>query len=80
MKLIARAKVVATAAVTWINTAAFVVVVVADEIAKLLAPERAEAMARATVRILAVLTATVSIIRRVMPVVPDERGLLTPGN
>ena len=73
-----RVQVVATSAVTWISTASFVVVVLAEEISKVVAPDSAETVTRVSVRIVALLGAVVAIIRRVSPVAIADRGLLPP--
>lgn len=75
-KIVAKVKVVLSAAVTWITVAFGVVVIVSDEAVKVLPAGAAETVAGVAVRVVAVLGAAVAIIRRVTPVLPDERGLL----
>lgn len=65
--MIARVKVVLAAAVTWLVFIGFVATVVADEI---------PGVAGWAVRIAAWATTAVSIIRRVTPVLPEDRGVL----
>lgn len=74
--LLAKAKVVLTAAVTYIVVASTVLTVAADELGQLFADGQAAGVIRLIVRVLSVLTAAVTIIRRVTPVLPDERGIL----
>ena len=77
--LIARAKVILTAAVTYIVIASTVLTVAAEEIGKVFTDGQAAQVLTIITRILAALAAAVSIIRRVTPVLPDERGIL-PGD
>lgn len=65
-------------AVTWIGIAATVVSIVwAELVASELLPDGVETdVGRWVGVVLAVLAAVVSIIRRVTPVLPDDRGLL----
>jgi ABC-type glucose/galactose transport system permease subunit len=77
-KFLARARVVATSAVTWLQVVAAVLVIAAEEIAKAV-PEVSDDVTTVVVRIVAVLGAAVAIIRRVTPALPDERGLLPAG-
>lgn len=75
---LARVRVVATSAVTWLQVVAAVLVIAAEEIAKAV-PEISDDVTTVVVRVVAVLGAAVAIIRRVTPVLPDERGLLPAG-
>lgn len=79
MKLIDRARVVLTAAPTYLVGASAVVTIVADEVAKVLPAGQATTVGAVTVRVVAILGAAVAIVRRVTPVVDGERGLLPPG-
>lgn len=79
-RTIAKIRVVLSAAVTWITVASGVVVIVADEAAKVLPSGAAEDVAAVAVRVVAVLGAAVAIIRRVTPVLPDQRGLIPPSS
>jgi hypothetical protein len=74
--LITRARVVLTAAVTWLVAASAVVTIFAEEITEVLPDDWQGPFARTVVVVLAVLTAAVNIIRRVTPVLPAQRGLL----
>lgn len=77
-KFLARLKVIATSAVTYITAAQAVIVVAADEISKVVAPEQAETIANVVVRLLAVTSAVVAILRRSIPAPADQRGILPP--
>lgn len=73
---IARVKVVLTAAPTYLTAASAAVIIAREEIVELL-PEAWQGNAvQVTVTALAWLTAAITIIRRVTPVLPDDRGLL----
>jgi VanZ family protein len=74
-----RVKVVLTAAVTYITIIQAALVIFADEIAQLFADGTAAGVINVIVRAGAVLTAVVSIIRRVTPVLPSDRGILPGG-
>lgn len=76
--VIARIKVVLTAAVTWLVAASLVVTIVSSELADVLSDGTAETVAAVSLKIVAWLGAAVSIIRRVTPVLPDQVGLLPP--
>lgn len=74
---IARVKVVASAAVTWLVAASAVVTIAAEEIAEVVAADDAEKVTRIALRVTAVLGAAVAIIRRSTPVLDKaDRGLL----
>lgn len=73
---IARVRVVLTAAVTWITAVAAVIPFIADDIADQLPSGAAEQVTKYALLAVAWLGAAVSIIRRVTPVLPDERGVL----
>ncbi|HEU5085679.1 MAG TPA: hypothetical protein VFU14_20225 [Acidimicrobiales bacterium] len=75
---LARVRVVAASAVTWLVAAASAVTIVREEIVAAF-PEAAEPVAAVAVPLLAGLGAAVAIIRRVTPVVPSERGVLPSG-
>ena len=75
---LARARVVLTAAVTWLQVAAAALVIGAEEIGKAI-PEISTDLVAWSVRVAAVLGAIVATIRRVTPVLPAERGLLPAG-
>lgn len=74
---IARIKVVATAAVTWITAVAVLLPLVAGDIAEV-APGQAETVTHVALVVAGWLGAAVSIIRRVTTVLPAERGVLPP--
>jgi hypothetical protein len=76
-KFLARVRVLLTAAPTWIIAAVAVVQVAAVEAAKVL-PEEADTIAAWSARAVALLLGIVAVVRRVTPVLPQERGLLTP--
>lgn len=73
---IARIKVVLTAAVTWLVLASTIVTILSEEIATVLPAGAATDVGAVALKVVAVLGAAVTIIRRVTPVLPDERGLL----
>jgi hypothetical protein len=72
---LARARVIATSAVTYILFAQTACYVVADEVAKV-APDQAESIAEWALKAAAAGGAVVRIIRRVSPVDPAHRGIL----
>lgn len=74
---IARIKVVASAAVTWITAVAVVLPLVAGDIAEVM-PAQAETITHVALIVAGWLGAAVAIIRRVSTVLPDERGILPP--
>lgn len=75
-KFVEQVKVVAGSAVTWMTVASTAVVIVSDELAKVLPAGAAETVGAVSVKVVAVLGAAVAIIRRVSPVLPSARGLL----
>jgi hypothetical protein len=74
-RFLARAKVIATSAVTYITTGSAIVIIAADEISKI-APSWGEQITYVATRVVAVGGAVVAIIRRSIPAPPAERGLL----
>ena len=78
-KLLARARVILTAAPTYLVAAAAVVTIVADEAAKVLPTGWQDNAAQIAGAVLAVIGAAVAIVRRVTPVLPAERGILPAG-
>ena len=74
--MIARIKVVSAAAVTWLTAAGIILTIFSEEIGSVLPTGAAEEWAMWVVRIIAWIGAAVAIIRRVTPVLPDERGVL----
>jgi hypothetical protein len=72
-------KVVFSAAVTWLVFASAVVTIASEEIAAVVGEGTAEDVTAWSLRILAVLGAAIGIIRRVTPVLPEDRGIL-PGD
>lgn len=76
-KLLARIRVVLTAAPTYLVAASTVVTVLREEIVAAF-PGTAEEIGAVAVPVLATLSAAVAIIRRVTPVIPEERGILKP--
>lgn len=73
--LLQKIKVVLTAAPTYMTAAAVVVTEVSSEVAQLL-PEQAEEIGAVSFTVVAWITASVRIVRRVTPVLPEARGLL----
>lgn len=76
---IARTRVVLTALPTYLVAAAVILTIVSEDVAQLLPmvpAGTAETVARWLVAAAGSLTAAVSIIRRVTPVLPAERGIL----
>jgi hypothetical protein len=73
---IEKIKVIAFSAVTWLTAASAVVVILADEIAKVLPGGYQDDVARWALIVGGVLTAAINIIRRVTPVIPEDRGIL----
>jgi hypothetical protein len=71
-----RIKVILGSAVTYITIVQAILVILAEEIAKLFAEGDAQNVINVIIRVGAVLAAAVSIIRRVTPVLPSQRGLL----
>ncbi len=75
-KLLARLRVVATAAPTYLVAASTVVTIIADELGKVVTDDTAATITAWAARIVAWLGAAVLIIRRVSPVSDVGRGLL----
>lgn len=78
-KVLARIRVVLTAAPTYLTALAVILTIFADEITELLPEGPAGQLSDWVVIVTGWLTAAVNIIRRVTPVIPDERGLLEKG-
>lgn len=78
-KILARVKVVVTAAPTYLVGAAAVVTAFSEEIAKILPAGAGEAVARVALVVLSAIAAAIAIIRRVTPVLAIQRGLLPQG-
>lgn len=76
MRIIERIKVVAAAAVTWLSVASAIVIILSEEIANVLPAGQAETVGAWALKAVAVIGAAVAIIRRVTPVLPEDRGLL----
>lgn len=76
MNLIERVKVVAGAAVTWLVAASIVITIFSEEIGGLLTDDTAALVASWATTAVGWLGAAVAIIRRVTPVLPEERGIL----
>lgn len=74
--LIARAKVVFSAAPTYLVAASAIAIIVSDEVSTVLPAGAATVVAAVTLKLVAVLGAAISIIRRVTPVLKSERGIL----
>lgn len=73
---IARIKVVLTAAVTWLIVASTIITIMSEEIAAVLPDGAATTVGAVALKIVSIISAAVAIIRRVTPVLPEERGLL----
>ncbi len=78
-KLLARARVILTAAPTYLVAAGTVVAMVADEVSKVLPAGWQDNAAQAAGFVLGIIGAAIAIVRRVTPVLPAERGILPPG-
>lgn len=74
--MIQRIKVLAGAAVTWLTLAATVLTIASEEIGAVLPEGAADDITVWVVRAIAWIGAAVAIIRRVTPVLPEERGVL----
>lgn len=72
----AKVRVVLTAAVTYLTLAVTVITIFAEEIASVLPEGVAETVGMYGVTAVAWITVAISIIRRVSPVLPEERGIL----
>jgi small neutral amino acid transporter SnatA (MarC family) len=76
-KFVARAKVIATAAVTYLVLAGAVLAILAEELAKVLPDGPGQVVARVLGIALAAIGAAIAIIRRVTPVLDaSEHGIL----
>lgn len=78
-KLLARIRVILTAAPTWLVFAALFVSTVTEEVAKVLPADWAAQVVTVGGHIVSWLAAAIAIVRRVAPVLPAERGILPPG-
>lgn len=76
MEIVQRVKVILGAAVTWLTAAGLILTIFAEEIASVAPAGAAEDVTVWLVRIVAWIGAAVTIIRRVTPVLPEERGVL----
>lgn len=76
--LLARARVILTAAPTYLVAAGAVVSIVADEVSKILPAGWQDNAAQIAGAVAGVIGAAVLIVRRVTPVLVEERGLLSP--
>ena len=74
-------KAVLTSIVTWINVISAVLVILAEEIVNTFTDDdTARNVSTLIVRVIVVLTGIVTVIRRVTPVLPSQRGLTLPKN
>ena len=80
MKLWSRIVVILKAAPTYLVLASTVLTVIADELAKILPTPWADRITAAVITVTAVFASIVAIIRRVTPVLPEERGILPVEN
>lgn len=78
-KLLARIRVILTAAPTWLVFAALTVPIVTEEVAKVLPASWAERVVTIGGYVVGWLGAAIAIVRRVTTVLPSERGILPPG-
>jgi len=69
--MIERTRIILTAAVTWLTVAGAVATILVDELADV--PTAANIAARAAV----IIGTSIAIIRRVTPVLPDDRSIIT---
>jgi len=75
-KFLARARVIFTAAPTYLVAAGAVVTIVADEVSKVLPSGWQDNAAQLAGAAVGIIGAAVGIIRRVSPVLPARRGIL----
>lgn len=73
-----RIKVVLTAALTWLFVIQAILLVAAEQIAPLIPAPWSDQVSAFLLTALSVVGVAILAIRRVSPVVPDERGLLPP--
>lgn len=71
----AKAKVVLTAAVTWLIALEAALIVLSDELAKAIPVPWADRVTAWVLIAIGVIGTAIAIIRRVTPVLPDERGI-----
>lgn len=74
--LIARARTILSALVTWLLVASAVLTTIADDIAPALPAPWSERVTAIVISVLGVVSAAIAIIRRVTPVDSADRGLL----
>jgi hypothetical protein len=77
-KFMAKVKVVLTALPTYMTALAVIVTIVARQLADVL-PDKAAGIVQWSATIVAFLTAAVTVIRNVTPVLPIQRGVLPQG-
>ena len=75
-EFVAKLRVIFTAAVTYLTLGVTIVTIFAEEIAAMLPVGAAEDLTQWALIAVGWLTAAITIIRRVSPVLPDERGIL----
>lgn len=73
--LAAKAKVVLTAAVTWLVALEAALIVLADELAPLIPLPWADRVTAWLLIAIGVIGTAIAIVRRVTPVLPNERGI-----
>lgn len=78
-RLLARLRVIATAAPTWLAAISAAAPFIADDIAHQLPDSWARPTARVVLTIGGLATAAIQTIRRLTPVPPSQRGVLSPG-
>lgn len=77
-KLMAKVKVVLTALPTYMTAAAIAITLIAHQLAEVL-PDKAAGIVQWSAIIAGFLTTAVTVITRVTPVLPSQRGLLPQG-
>ena len=77
-KLIARIKVLASAANTWLVAIALIVPIAVSEIAQELPSDKAEVVTKWGGKLIAWIGVAIAIVRRSTPVIKSQRGLLEP--
>lgn len=73
--LAAKAKVVLTAAITWLVALEAALVILADELAPLIPAPWSDRINAGLLIAIGIIATAVAIIRRVTPVIPSERGI-----
>lgn len=77
-KLLARIRVLLHAAPSYLTVAAVVVTIISQELGDALPGNASTIVAKAAGAVLAVIATATAIVRRVTPVLAEDRGLLVP--